>query len=500
MIRRETAGLAALVLLSSTSLSAAEDSLAERGEYISNLAGCHTCHLGEDGTQWKGGTPLATPFGNLLGPNITQDKETGIGNWTRDDFEGALRRGVNEDGDYLYPAMPYTHYTKMTDDDIDALWAYFQTIEPVKFEVESNQLPFPFNIRTALLSWQTLYFEEARFEPDENQDEHWNRGAYLVNALAHCSACHTPRDTLGGPIEEKALTGATLNGWYAPDISNGPDSVIRDWSVEDLAGFLANSEDNNHVALGEMALIVDELREVDPEDVNAIATYLKNRTEDEGTRARKAPFIDPEDQAEGEAIFATNCASCHKEDGEGEPGVAASLVKSGTVIGRSPHNIIRVLLKGIAPNDEYGVMPSFKEQLSDEEIALVANYIRTAWGNEAAPNVNAPMVSQLRPYAEVSDTIELATVCPNPPSDVLNDDFRDRLATLATKRRLDEGAMTTLIDDYTAEFPEVDRGERMLTLTAIYCQNYVKRDDIDRSDVVSAQIDFQNMLVGLDRR
>lgn len=493
-------GLSAFILMASTSLASANGELAERGEYLSNIAGCHTCHMGEDGTAWKGGTPLATPFGNLMGPNITQDEEFGIGSWTRDDFEGALRRGVNEEGDYLYPAMPYTHYTKMTDEDVDALWAYFQTIEPVNFEVQVNQLPFPFNIRTSLLSWQTLYFEEARFTSEESKDEHWNRGAYLVEALAHCSACHTPRDTLGGPIEEKALTGATLNGWYAPDISNGPDSVIKDWNVEELAAFLSNSGDNNHVALAEMALVVEELQEADPEDINAIATYLKDPVETRTASLGGEVFLDPENKAEGAAIFTTNCSSCHKDDGKGAQGVAASLVKSGTVIGRSPHNVIRVLLQGIAPNDEYGVMPSFKEQLSNEEIALVANYVRTAWGNEGIPSVNAAMVGQLREHADVTDVVDLAAACPNPPSDILNEDARERLADLAAARTLDAGAMTTLIEEYTADFPEVERGDWLVALTGIYCQNYARRDDIDRTDMMSAQIDFQNMLAGIDRR
>ncbi|MEJ2517372.1 MAG: cytochrome c, partial [Methyloceanibacter sp.] len=158
-------------------------------------------------------------------PNITPDKATGIGTWTRDDFANALRNGVDDEGAPLYPAMPYVHYTKMTDDDLDALWAYMQTVTPVNNEVKVNELPFPYSVRSSLLAWKAMFFTPGRFEPDPSKSAEYNRGAYLVEALGHCGSCHTPRNFMGASITDEALQGATIQEWYAPDISNGKDSV-----------------------------------------------------------------------------------------------------------------------------------------------------------------------------------------------------------------------------------------------------------------------------------
>ena len=225
---------AILIAIAAPTASAQQQDQVKKGEYIAIAADCNGCHTATEGKPYAGGVELKTPFGKLVAPNITQDKETGIGDWSRDDFEKALRQGIGKDGQPLYPGMPYTSYTKMTDADLDALWAYMKTVEPVRRKIESNQLPFPYNVRSSVFAWQALYFEPGRFEPDPSKSDMFNRGAYLVHALTHCSACHTPRNTLGGAVSDQDLKGARVESWYAPNISNDENSIIHDWSKDRL--------------------------------------------------------------------------------------------------------------------------------------------------------------------------------------------------------------------------------------------------------------------------
>ncbi len=281
--------------LADTEDTTAPDTMAEqpqtRGAYVARAAGCRACHSGEAG-DYAGGKVIETPFGNLASANITPDPETGIGGWTLADFDRALRQGHNREGEPLYPAMPYMHYTKMTDEDLGLLWDYIQSLEPVRNEVDVNRLPFPYSIRASVNVWQGLYFEEGRFEPDPEESDTWNRGAYLVQAMAHCGSCHTPRDALGGPKKDQFLQGRQLGSYYAPDISGGPGSVIGDRSVEELTAFLHGNGENNHVALSDMRQVTSDLSSLREDDVRAIATYIKSLGDSEAPVEQTVAEID----------------------------------------------------------------------------------------------------------------------------------------------------------------------------------------------------------------
>ncbi|MEO1191108.1 MAG: cytochrome c [Pseudomonadota bacterium] len=487
------------VLTGVTAPAAASDTAAERGAYTATIAGCTQCHTPAGGAAFSGGTVLDTPFGKLAVPNITQDKDTGIGDWTKADFEAALRQGLNKDGQPLYPAMPYLHYTEITDGDIDDLWAYMETIPAVSNAVEVNRLPFPFDVRASLYGWQALYFTEGRFTPHPDKSAAWNRGAYMIEALAHCGACHTPRDAMGGPLKDQAMQGAAIEEWYAPDISGGPNSVIKDWSMDRLVGFLSGDDGLNHVAVGSMALVVDDLSKIKREDVVAVATYLKDQPSDADQEARAPQVaVSAAERESWTALFNDKCSSCHQTNGEGVPGLAASLVGSGAVLAQSPHNVISVLLEGIAPSEDFGVMPSFRE-LSNREIAQLANHVRISWGNDAPANANPMMVQGLRQVTETAPGVAEATSCPNVPAARLNDEIRAEIAKLAAAHTINPADVETLVGHYAALNPDVSMSTRVGDLSGTYCRD-VAASGASKTTVVSRQVQFMNSVVAASAR
>lgn len=481
-------------------LANADDALIKSGAYVTNAAGCAACHNSPDGTPFAGGLVLKTPFGPMATPNITSDKQTGIGEWTFEDFQNALHKGINKDGDPLYPAMPYVHYTLMTDDDLKAIWAYIQTIAPVNNTVDVNQLAFPFDVRASLYVWRARYFTDERFQPDSSESDEWNRGAYIIKALAHCGACHTPRDALGGSITSRALQGAQVEEWYAPDISNGPRSVIRDWDVERLASFLSGESENNHVALGSMQRVVDDLGRMHPDDVKAVAVYLKNQPEtDTEPPAPRGVAADQATRERWADVYAANCVSCHGTNGEGLDGVAASLVGAGGVIAAEPDNIISVLLEGVAPRGDYGLMPSFRTVLSDEEIAGVANHVRTSWGNDAPANATPAMVVTLRNMTEAAPGTTAAATCPAVAADMSNEAIRKEVTGMAGMSSLDNEAMGRLAKAYKEAFPDATLTDTITNLGGLFCRD-VLATGASKGTVVSRQLSFMNALVDIDSR
>ncbi|MEO1089714.1 MAG: cytochrome c [Pseudomonadota bacterium] len=480
--------------------AAADDEAVDKGRYISIAADCVACHQAPDGTPYAGGHVLKTPFGDLAVPNITPDADTGIGSWTYDDFEGAVRRGVGHDGELLYPAMPYPHYTGMTDDDVAALWAYMQTVTPVTNAVDVNRLPFPFDVRDSLYVWRALYFEPARFKTDSSATKEVNRGAYLVEVLGHCGDCHTPRDALGAEIKAEALQGAAIEEWYAPDISNGPDSLIADWSVEQLAAFLGGADQSaRHPAFGEMLAVVGELAQLREDDVQAMAAFLKSRTPDEPSQHRSPGHEASADElALGEEIFVASCTSCHQTDGEGDPGLAASLVGNGGVIAAQPFNVIAVVLEGMAPQGDYGVMPSFHEALTDSQIAAVTNYVRTAWTNEAPANATPAMVADLRQIiGPIDGTATVAVTCPNPPADRMNDTTRTALTELAKSRQVTADDLRPIVAAYDESFPDLSTVDRVAALTGVYCVA-AAADATANTQVLAKQVHFMNAVARVE--
>jgi mono/diheme cytochrome c family protein len=372
----------------------------ERGRYLTVAADCAACHTDPNQKQpFAGGRPIETPFGVVISPNITPDLDTGIGAWSDDDFEAALRRGITPDGTRLYPAMPYLYYTKMPHADVLAIRAYLNTLAPVHNEVVTNQLPFPFNIRAGMRFWDALYFTAGEYKPDPSQSAAWNRGAYLVQGPGHCGACHTPKTTLGGDKSAQALRGYSIQGWFAPNITNDERRGIAGWSVGDLVDYLKKGHNRFAAASGPMAEEVsDSSSRMSQADLEAMATYLKNL---QGVKGEATPLaVNDPMMVAGAAIYDDLCSACHKPDGTGIPYFIPNLAASNSVASREPTTLIRVVLEGaqsVATNEEptAPAMPSFGWQLTDAQVAAVTTYVSNSW-HHAAGAITERQVQEAR--------------------------------------------------------------------------------------------------------
>ncbi|WP_295441069.1 c-type cytochrome [uncultured Thiodictyon sp.] len=393
-------GLALLACLTAgapaTTPPADPDALVERGQYLATAGDCISCHTAPGGKPLAGGDRLNTPFGYLLAPNITPDDATGIGRWSADDFYRAMHEGVNRAGQDMYPAMPYTFYTRVTREDSDAIYRYLRTREPVRRAIDINHLRFPFNQRWTMAFWRELYFDAGTFQPAPDQSAQRNRGAYLVEGLGHCSACHSPRNLLGGIEERHEYTGAEIDGWFAPNLSSNLSVGLGAWSAEDIATYLKTGVRKGHTtSFGPMAEVVhNSTRHLTDADLAAMALYLKSLPP--GSPLRAAKTSPPESRVRGAALFMDHCSACHQSGGRGIPGVFPPLAGNGAVIARDPGNILQAILRGIPMQNGYIAMPAFVDQLSDRQIAEVANYVRTSWSNGALPNATPADVARLR--------------------------------------------------------------------------------------------------------
>ena len=373
----------------------------ERGRYLSVLGDCAGCHTAPGGRPFAGGLALQTPFGTIVAPNITPDRDTGIGNWTDDEFVAALHEGRGHNGTRLYPAMPYPAYTKMTDADVLAMRGYFATVAPVHNMVIANQLPFPLNIRFAMVFWNWLNFTPGRFQPNPQKSTEWNRGAYIVEGPGHCGTCHTPKTALGGDKTGTPLAGATLQGWFAPNITTNPHKGIGGWSKDDLAQYLKTGTNNWTLASGPMAEAVSHsTSQMTDEDITAISTYLKDSGA--GDSASRPTPVAANDNAmrAGAAIYKDSCAVCHRDSGEGESHLFPRLAGSALVQSDDPTTLAHVVLQGTravatSTRPTAPAMPAFDWRLNDAQVAAVITYIRNNWGNAAAP-VSADTIAKQR--------------------------------------------------------------------------------------------------------
>lgn len=367
----------------------------QRGEYLVRAGDCTSCHTSESGT-FAGGVKLNTPFGYMLGPNITPDKTTGIGLWSSEDFYRALHEGVNREGSNLYPTMPYVSYTKVSREDSDAMYAYLRTLAPVAHTVDVNHLMFPFNQRWTMEAWRALYFTEGNFVATAAKSEIWNRGAYLVEGLGHCSECHSPRNVLGAIKSSERFEGAEVEGWYALNLSGDMTTGLGAWSVDDIVTYLKSGVlKDKTTSIGPMAEVIDNsLRYMTSEDLQAIATYLKSIGTDSPSQTQNSE-IDPTHVA-GARLYIEHCMACHQSKGEGIPNAFPAMVNNGAVIAANPADILNVMLRGIPAQHGRGPMPAFATSLTNDQMASLANYMRTSWGNTAKPNVTPQMVEKLR--------------------------------------------------------------------------------------------------------
>jgi mono/diheme cytochrome c family protein len=369
----------------------------KRGEYLARAGDCTSCHTKPGGTPYAGGFTLGTPFGNLVTPNITPDVETGIGSWTADDFYKALHDGVSKRVGDLYPAMPYTFYTKVTREDADAIYAYLMSLAPVRNLVVVNQLRWPFDMRWTLIAWRELYFNEGTYKPDPAWGPEWNRGAYLVEGLGHCSACHSPRNFMGGIEKDKALTGAELtDGWFALNLTENWKTGLGQWSVDDIVTYLKNGFlKRKSTSLGDMQEVVhNSMSYMTDADLRAIAVYLKSIPANTSSLAEAQKTL-PVSKV-GAQDYARYCGGCHQAKGVGIAGIFPPLKGNGAVVAAEPDNIIKVVLGGVPARSGYVHMPAWAPTLTDQQIADIANYVRTSWGNSAPPNATPAMVERFR--------------------------------------------------------------------------------------------------------
>ncbi|PXW83865.1 mono/diheme cytochrome c family protein [Nitrosomonas sp. Nm84] len=366
------------------------------GAYLARVGNCMGCHTTKSGQPFAGGRRLSTSFGIFVTPNITPDKETGVGLWSEEDFWQALHQGKSRDGRLLYPAFPYTEYTKVTRQDANAIFAYLQSLPAVSQSNPPHDISFPYNFQPLLAIWRALYFKAGVYEPNQSQSEVWNRGAYLVQGLGHCNACHSTRNVLGAS-QDDALTGGQIMGmnWYAPSLSSQLEAGVGDWAIEEIVALLKTGITKRAVASGPMATVIRQsLQYVSQEDIHAMAVYLKSLTENESGNAPGVSFSVMSGSLRkhldlGGQLYEKYCQTCHGADGKGMPGIYPALAGNRSVTMKSPLNAIRSVLNGGYPATTtenprpYG-MPPFQQILRNEEAALVVSYIRNAWGNRGS--------------------------------------------------------------------------------------------------------------------
>jgi len=379
--------------------SSAPEERIELGRYLAVAANCAGCHTTAGGKPFAGGTAIATDLGTLYGPNITPSDEHGIGEWSADDFFNALHHGRKPDGTPLYPAFPYPQYTLMTREDSDAIYAYLTSLPAVDTPSLSHDLRFPYNQRTLLPLWRSLYFEPGTLEPDPTQTTQWNRGRYLVEGVGHCAACHTPRNRWAANDLKRSFHGAGMIDahWYATPLT-GNAAGLGDWSTEDIVQLLRTGMSRHGTAEGAMAEVVSHSTQfLSENDLGAMAEYLKSLPPGPRPAATEAP---PEDtMLLGNKLYQQHCVACHGASGEGSPPAWPALAGNASVRAEPANNVVLSLLRGgYAPttqaNPQPHGMPPY-HGLSDSDIAALATYVRNSWGNTASP-VRSHEVSPLR--------------------------------------------------------------------------------------------------------
>ena len=400
--------------------------LIEQGRYLATAGDCISCHTRPQGVPFAGGLPITTPFGVIYSANITPDVGTGIGAWSEGEFARALHEGIAADGRHLYPAFPYTAYTKVTDQDIQAIYAYLRSLAPVRYTPPPNELRFPFNSRSLLAGWNLLYLQPGRYVTDPAKSAEWNRGAYLVQGLAHCGACHTPRSLLGGERTSEALAGGayldeisdevindrvapmderTVRLWSAPNLTQASTGLAA-WTVDEIVAYLKGGHNARAGAFGPMSVVIARgTSHLSAEDIRAMAVYLKSLPPAQQQQSQP----DEERRRAGEIVYTTRCGDCHQSTGLGMPRsanadpskTAPPLAGNPTLQAPNPATLINLVLYGaheaVPGSESWPKMSGFELSvgLDDEQIAALCTYVRSSWGNRAGP-VDAAAVAKQR--------------------------------------------------------------------------------------------------------
>jgi mono/diheme cytochrome c family protein len=481
--------------------------LLARGKYLTAAADCMPCHSGPGHAPYSGGLILNTPFGGLASPNITPDKQTGIGNWTPAQFWNALHNGTAPGRSYvlfpkyLYPAMPFTSYSKLSYDDVMAIRAYLMSLAPVNVAPTPNTLAFPFSQRPVLLGWRILFFSNGGMKMDPSWSPQVRNGAYLTEALGHCGECHTPRNIMSGLILDQSYAGAHIDAFYAPNISSDKTYGVGNWSTDDLVAYLYNGGNmNKGSAYGPMGQVVQySLSQLPKSDIQDIALYLQTITAPRSTPGSDTlPGAMAAADTLGKTVYAANCAGCHGQDGKGRGPIIPPLAGNDSVTAAEPTNLIGAVLNGLAPWNHGPAMPSFAAGLSDVEIAALTNYVRISFGNSATANATAGDVKSARAVAAVvpmADAASDAFGCPHvsptggtaaltdPGNDLLNIMTGATPATLPNRTR-------ALVAALKANNSSISDADVTNYLVAAYCPVIADETGLTRSEKQAALQDF----------
>lgn len=376
---------------------------AVQGRYLAAAGNCISCHTAVDGEPFAGNVPFQTPFGTIYSSNITPDPDTGIGRWTKEQFVRAMREGIRGDGAHLYPAFPYPAFTILSDEDLDALWAFVRGLPAVQRTVRANELRFPFNQRSLMAVWNLLFFTPARLQFDPKKSQEWNRGAYLVRGLGHCGACHTPRNSFGAEKAELALAGGLYKDWVrpgemrlwsTPNLTGAKDGLAS-WQTSDLERYLKSGHSPRAGIFGPMNEVVgNSTRHLGEADIHAMAVYLK----DLAPAVEIATSPSATQASAGQLVYTLRCATCHLPDGSGSITTGPPLAGSPVVQTRDPAALINIILYGARPapsqQPSWKSMDGFASELDDTEIANLSNYLRGSWGNVGSPVTPADVARQ----------------------------------------------------------------------------------------------------------
>jgi mono/diheme cytochrome c family protein len=370
--------------------------LVKRGRVLAAIGNCSSCHTVRGGKDFAGGLAVPTPFGSVFSSNITPDAESGIGHWSEEAFRRAMRFGVDREGRHLYPTFPYDHFTNVSYEDDRALYAFLMTREPIHAAQHANQLSFPFSQRVLIAGWKLLFLRRDTYQPEPTRSAEWNRGAYLAEGLAHCGACHTPRNALGAERASAAFAGGDVENWRAYALNTRSPSPVP-WDEEALYAYLRDGFHPDHgTARGPMAEVVRNLSSVPSSDVRAIATYMadisgtptpdrQRQGEAALARAKSAQTAAPKADSEGAAIYAAACASCH-ESGRSLPYAGVNLGLSTAISGPDPRNLANIVLAGVRPveGERSPIMPGFAASMNDEQVVALLNFLRSRFSKGPA--------------------------------------------------------------------------------------------------------------------
>ena len=388
--------------------------LVARGEVLASAGYCGVCHTAPGGQPFAGGYSMVTQFGTIYSTNITPDPETGIGTWSDAAFRRAMREGVTRDGSHLFPAFPYDHFSRLTDADIEALYAYFMSLAPVTAPARDNSLPFPLSVRALQAGWKLLFFRPAPFQPDPAHDAQWNRGAYLAEGLSHCGACHTPRNALGAEERGRAYAGASIDNWIAPPLT-AANPTPAPWGKDELVAYLQTGVSRYHgTAAGPMGPVVRGLSKLPPSDIEAIAVYFAELDDASGRPAfapaalSQALATDHADASKrydpAARLYTAACASCHYNGADGVNPLRPELALNSALALDDPTNLIQVVLHGIDAADGAPgvVMPAFNH-FSDADVAQIASYLRATRTSEPPGPDLEKKVAAIRGQAQAKE-------------------------------------------------------------------------------------------------